>query len=153
MKKKTNNQNCRKIELYGSLTTKKLKKKHSSRLVGGKETGSQDGEQQGVGWRTRQSNICVRINQEEQLGSEIDYTRVPIKEKKASKTLTVKTCGMLGVVMAGETPSLTGEFIGETHRVLECIQIHPLGNQHEKGPICFLHYSVKEVTESQTKAE
>ena len=25
---------------------------------------------------------------------------------------------------AGETPSLTGEFAGETHRVLECTQTH-----------------------------
>ena len=30
--KTQNNQNCQKIELYGSLTTKELKKKHSSRL-------------------------------------------------------------------------------------------------------------------------
>ena len=29
------------MELYGSPTTKELKKKHSSRLVGGAETGSQ----------------------------------------------------------------------------------------------------------------
>ena len=36
---------------------------------------------------------------------------------------------------AGETPSLTGEFTEETHRVLECTQTHPLGNQHQKGPI------------------
>ena len=36
-----NNQNCQKIKLYGSLTTKELKKKHSSRQVGGVETGSQ----------------------------------------------------------------------------------------------------------------
>ena len=35
--KTKNNQNCQKIELYGSPTTKKLKKKHSSRLVGGAE--------------------------------------------------------------------------------------------------------------------
>ena len=34
-------QNCQKIELYGSLTTKELKKKHSSRPVGGAEMGSQ----------------------------------------------------------------------------------------------------------------
>ena len=34
------NQNCQKIKLYGSLTTKELKKKHSSRLVRGVETGS-----------------------------------------------------------------------------------------------------------------
>ena len=31
---------------------------------------------------------------------------------------------------AGETPSLTGEFVGETHRGLERTQAHPLGNQH-----------------------
>ena len=35
----------------------------------------------------------------------------------------------------GETPSLTGEYIGETHRVLECTQTHPLGNQHQKTAI------------------
>ena len=38
--KTTNNQNLQKIELYGSPTTKELKKKHSSRPVGGAETGS-----------------------------------------------------------------------------------------------------------------
>ena len=37
--KTKNNQNCQKIELYGSLTIKKLKKKHSFRLVGWTETG------------------------------------------------------------------------------------------------------------------
>ena len=30
-------QNCQKIELYGTLTTKELKKPHSSRRVGGTE--------------------------------------------------------------------------------------------------------------------
>ena len=39
--KTKNNQNCQKIELYGSQTTKELKKKHSPRLVGGAEMGSQ----------------------------------------------------------------------------------------------------------------
>ena len=39
--KAKNNQNCQKIELYGSLTTKELKEKHSSRPVGGAEMGSQ----------------------------------------------------------------------------------------------------------------
>ena len=39
--KTKNNQNYQNIELYGSLTTKELKKKHSSRLVGGMEMGSQ----------------------------------------------------------------------------------------------------------------
>ena len=62
------------MELYGSPTTKELKKKHSPRLVGGAETGSQDREdlQQGSGWRTRQSHICMLINWEEQLGNDID---------------------------------------------------------------------------------
>ena len=36
---------------------------------------------------------------------------------------------------AGEIPSLTGEFIGETHGGLERAQAHPLGNQHQRGPI------------------
>ena len=41
-------------EAYGSLTTKELKKKHSSRPVGGVETGSQGREDtwQDSGWRT-----------------------------------------------------------------------------------------------------
>ena len=36
---------------------------------------------------------------------------------------------------AGETPSLTGEVLGETHRGLECAQAHPLRSQHQRGPI------------------
>ena len=50
---KTNiNQNCQRIELYESLTTKELKKKHLPRLVGGVEMGSWDREdmQQGGSW-------------------------------------------------------------------------------------------------------
>ena len=39
--KTKNNQNCQKIKLYGSPTTKELKKKHSSRLVVGVEMDSQ----------------------------------------------------------------------------------------------------------------
>ena len=34
-------QNCQRIKLHGSLTTKELKKKHVSRLVGGVKKGSQ----------------------------------------------------------------------------------------------------------------
>ena len=40
--KTKNNQNCQKIKLYGSLTTKELKKKHSFRPVGGAEMGSRE---------------------------------------------------------------------------------------------------------------
>ena len=46
------NQNCQKIELYGSPITKELKKKHSFRMVGGVETGSQSRDGQPV-WRGR----------------------------------------------------------------------------------------------------
>ena len=50
--KKKNNQNCQKIELYGSSTTKELNKRHSFRLVGEAETGSWGGKdsQQGGSW-------------------------------------------------------------------------------------------------------
>ena len=35
----------------------------------------------------------------------------------------------------GDTPSLTEEFVAETHRGLEHAQAHPLGKQHQRGPI------------------
>ena len=37
------------------------------------------------------------------------------------------------VEVVEETPSLTREFVGETHGVLEHTQNHPLGNRHLKG--------------------
>ena len=61
--KTKNNQNCQKIERYGSLTTKELKKKQSSRQVRGAELGSlgrEDVQQGGSsGWRNRQSCIYM----------------------------------------------------------------------------------------------
>ena len=51
----------------------------------------------------------------------------------------------------GETPSFTGEFVEETHRVLECIQAHPPRNQRQKGPICL--WVVGEVTENWQREE
>ena len=74
--KKKKTQNCQKTEVYESRTTKELKKKQSFRQVGGTEMGGWGREDrwQGGGWRTRRSNICVWINQEEQLGSETDHT-------------------------------------------------------------------------------
>ena len=69
--------------------------------------------------------------------------RVPARGNKASKPLAVKP---VGVEAAQETPSLTGEFVGETQRVLERTQTHPPGNQNQKGPICL--WVVEEVTES-----
>ena len=55
----------------------------------------------------------------------------------------------MGVVAAGETPKLTREFSGETHRVLERTQTHTPGNQHQKGPIYL--WVAGEVTESQLR--
>ena len=57
----------------------------------------------------------------------------------------------VGVEAAGETHSLPGEFAGETHRVLECMQKHPPGNQHQKGPICL--WAPQEVTENWQRAK
>ena len=36
---------------------------------------------------------------------------------------------------AGETPSLTGEVVGETHRGLELARAHPPRNQYQRGPV------------------
>ena len=55
------------------------------------------------------------------------------------------------VEAAGETPSLTEQFVGETHGVLERTHTNLLGSQHQKGPICL--WVVEEVTESWTRAE
>ena len=79
---------------------------------------------------------------------ETTQPRVPVLGNKASKPPTVKTCE---VVAAEETPSLTGEFTGETHRGLERTQTHLPGNQHQKGPICLP--VAEEVTENWREAE
>ena len=92
----------------------------------------------------------MRICRKEQLESERQSTqpRVPVQETKISKPLTEKP---VGIAVVGETPSLTGEFVGETHGVLECTQAHPHRNQHQKGPICL--WVAGKVTESWQRAE
>ena len=59
--KTKNIQNFQKVKLYGSLTTKELKKKHSSRLIGGAEMASQGREDswQGGSWRTGASKVVT----------------------------------------------------------------------------------------------
>ena len=52
---------------------------------------------------------------------------------------------------AGDTPSLTGEFVGETHRGLERSQAHPLGKQHQRDPIWL--WVAEGVTEIQQRLE
>ena len=56
--KTINNEHCQKIKLYGCLTTKELKKKHSFRLGG---RGRED-TRQGGGWMSEQSHIHVPLN-------------------------------------------------------------------------------------------
>ena len=93
-----NNQNCQKIELYGCLRTKELKKKHSARLVRVAEMGSLGGEDagQGCGWSTRQALAVPHLHADKLGGtmwSKTDHiTQVPAQKKKASKPLAIKTC-------------------------------------------------------------
>ena len=54
-------------------------------------------------------------------------------------------------VAVGEMPSLTGEFVGETHRVLECTQTTSTQESAPEGPICL--WVAGEVTESRARAE
>ena len=97
--KTKNNQNCQKIELYGSPTTKELKKKHSSRLVGGTEMGGQgknDG-QQGSSWRTRVGKAAAgRQGSSWWTWQQTLQPRVPAQGNKASKPLTENICGGCG---------------------------------------------------------
>ena len=53
------------------------------------------------------------------------------------------------VEAAGENPSLTGEFLGEIHKVLE--QNYPPKNQHHMDPVCL--WVAEEVTERLQRAE
>ena len=55
------------------------------------------------------------------------------------------------VEVVGETPSLTEEFVGEIHRVLEHTQNHPHRNQHQNGPLCL--WVAEEVIENWPRAE
>ena len=73
--KTVNNQNYQKIKLHGTLTTKELKKKHSSRLVGGVEMGS---------WAERTCGKVADLSRKVALAKQ---------ETKDSKPLAVKYCG------------------------------------------------------------
>ena len=77
----------------------------------------------------------MRINQQEQLRSETDRTTQSSGARGAG-SLKPLIENPLGVeAAAGETLSLTGEFVGETHRGLEHAQAHPPRKHHQKGPI------------------
>ena len=78
----------------------------------------------GGSWRTRCSHIHMWINWEEQLGSETNHTTQGYSAGEI-KPQNLWLITPVGVEVAGETPSLRREFVGETHRALECTQTHP----------------------------
>ena len=110
----------------------------------------------GGDWRGEWSHISVQINQEEQLGTET-YPSVfvslqnPVLPHREIKPQNLQLKTPVGLAAAGETTSLTEEFIGETHGVLEHTQTHPPWNQHHRGLVCL--WVAREVTESRAGAE
>ena len=133
-----NNQNWYKVKLYGSPTTKELKKKHSSRLLGGAET---------WGWASRQRRLAARrplvewavphlhADKPGQNTAQRDTPCNPQFQPREIKTQNLWLNNPLGVALVGKTPSLTGEFTGDTNRVQESTQTYTPRNQHQKGPI------------------
>ena len=103
--KTKNNQNCQKIELHGSLTTKEIKKKHSSRLVRGAETGSRGGEdsQQHGGWRTQRGGGLWNGHARLQLA---DSTRWWLADPAAPHSCIDKLGGMAGKQSRLRNPGL-----------------------------------------------
>ena len=79
--------------MHGSPTTKELKKKHSSRPVGGAETGSWGGEdsQQGNGWRTGAGEVAAGGLGEEAAGGVQSHIHVQINQKEQLKSKTICT--------------------------------------------------------------
>ena len=68
------------------------------------------------------------------VGSKADCAaQGPVRGNKASNFSLKTPVGIEAAV--GETPSLTGEVVGETRRGLEHAQAHTHGNQHQRGPI------------------
>ena len=165
-----NNSNWQKSEPCGSPTTKELKKKHSSRLVGGTEMGSWVKKTHGkvaaggLGWAKRRLEDWMRrwladwviphsrTDKPGGTNGEQDRWCNPGFQFREIKPQSLWLKTPLGVEAAvGETPSLTGKFVGETNSVLECTQVHQPGNQHQKGPICL--WVAGEVTENWRRAE
>ena len=106
--KTKNNQNCQKIELYGSPTIKELKK-HLFRLVGGADTGSQAGEDswQSIAWSTwagkmvaggldqEVPHLCADNGRNNWGVRQTMQPRVLAQGNKTSKLLNEEACGGL----------------------------------------------------------
>ena len=150
--KTKNTWNCQKIELYGSLTTKLLKKKHSFKLLGGAGMGSQ-------GWGRREDTQQCSVGRPGPTrwwladwlvprlhARQTTQPRVPAREKKALKLMTTKTCGDCG----GRSNSQPHRRVGWRDPQSPRMYTNPLGNQHQKGPICL--WVMEEVTGSRARA-
>ena len=100
--KTKNNQNWQKIELHGISTTKESKKKHSSRRVGGVETGSQAGRtrgKEGLVARQRLEGPAVpHLRADKPSGPTREQDRLhnpgfQCRETKPQRLLTKNSCG------------------------------------------------------------
>ena len=84
------------------------------------------------GWNTQQvrwQQVVLHLCADKLKGTTGEQDRLSNPEFqcgkiKPQKPLTKKS---VGVEAAGETPSLTREFVGGAHGVLECTQTHPPG--------------------------
>ena len=128
-------------------------KTHSCRRVGGAETGSWVERTHGkvVAGGPSEATDCGVGQANLQLASKaatggpghrLHKPRAPAWGNKASNHWLKPPVGVEAA--AGKTPSLTGEVIGETKRVLEHTQANRPGNQHQQGPLCL--WVAEEVT-------
>ena len=105
--KNKNNQNCQKIELYGSLTIRDLKKKDSSKLVGGWRRTA------GVEWthgKVAAEGQAVPHSCADKLGGttgELDRPHNPGFWSRDIKPQNLWLLKPVEVVRSEETPSLT----------------------------------------------
>ena len=97
--------------------TKELKKKHSSRPLGGVETGNQEERTHGKAMLEDQGVPHLRVDKSGGTTGEQERLHNPGFQRREIKPQNLRLKKPVGVqTAAGETPSLTGEFIGETHR-------------------------------------
>ena len=116
--------------------TKELKKKHSSRLVGGGRE-RQPGQRECTARQWLEGRVCeadwvVPHSCADKLGGttgEGDRPNNPGFQGGEIKPQNLSLKKPVRVAVAGEIPNLTGEFTGDTHKVLELTKPHPPGNQ------------------------
>ena len=113
-----------KIELYLSLTTNKLRKKHSPRSDGGAETAAR---RRGLMARQQLEDRAVPHSSAVKLGGTTGERNRPTTQGSSTGKLSLKSSDwkhLWRLWWRGQMPSLTGELVGETHRALECTQTH-----------------------------